>query len=258
MNPKPKTSFLPYVLAVVLALPSAMALAAEEPPPAPGIAEAFFCNYNSGKDRGDLLAARDYYVRQAAKAGIAVEPAFLWTPFKGNADIDFLWMAVHENLKAFGAATDAGMTAEAMSGVNARFDSVATCQSNIGAMRTVREADISNLEPPALISAMACSVKGQMSQGDVMDMRAHINDVLGGLPSYKGVPMYSIAPITTSPQSPDVFLFTVHENVGSWANRTAELRGSNAGQSLRRHFDATMDCHPSLWFGEQIVTPPSS
>lgn len=258
MKREPKSNYLPYLSAIFLFVAAPFVSAAEEPPPEPGVAEAFFCNYNPGKDRDDLMSAKDYYVKQAAKAGITPEPAFLWTPFKGNAPIDFLWMNVHENMKAFGASTDAGMASSEMDSVNARFDSVAKCQSNLGALRTIREAELNDPTPPALISAASCNTHGPVTQGDVLDMRNHINSVLGAMPSFKNVPMYSIVPLTTSAESPDVFLFTVHESAAGWANRTSELQASPEGQSLRRHFDAMMECHPSLWFGEQLIAPAES
>lgn len=43
--------------------------AAAEPPAAP-VMEAYTCSYNAGKVMKDLLAARDYCVKQAEKAGI--------------------------------------------------------------------------------------------------------------------------------------------------------------------------------------------
>ncbi|MGI9325122.1 MAG: hypothetical protein ACR2PZ_07875 [Pseudomonadales bacterium] len=256
MKREPKSIFLRYLCGILLFVAAPFVIAADGPPPEPGVAEAFFCNYKPGKDRGDLMSAKDYYVKQAAKAGITPDTSFLWTLFKGSAPVDFLWMSVHENMKAFGASTDASMASSEMDSVGARFDSVAKCQSNIGALRTIREAELNVEKPPALISAASCNTHGPITQGDVMDMRNHINSVLGAIPSFKNVPMYSIVPLTTNPESPDVFLFSVHDSVAGWATRTGELQASAEGKSLRRHFDAMMECHPSLWFGEQLIAPP--
>jgi hypothetical protein len=44
------------------------------------IGEVFVCEWTDGPDMDGLLAARDYYVRQAEKAGVPTPPAYVWTP----------------------------------------------------------------------------------------------------------------------------------------------------------------------------------
>ena len=51
-------------------------------PPPPGVMETYACMFNPGKDMDDLMAARDYYVKQAEKAGIKLGDEFVWTPIK--------------------------------------------------------------------------------------------------------------------------------------------------------------------------------
>ena len=91
---------LAYFVASLLALTGMTANAAEAQPP--GLLESFLCNFNDGQDMDDLLSARDYYLRQAEKAGITPEPAYVWTLFKGDLDFELIWHNVHANLAAFG------------------------------------------------------------------------------------------------------------------------------------------------------------
>ena len=41
----------------------------------PGVTEVFQCSYNDGKDWDDLMSARDYFLKQASKAGITPAPS---------------------------------------------------------------------------------------------------------------------------------------------------------------------------------------
>ena len=97
---------LAYLLASVLALTGFGALAdGHEPAPQP-VLESFLCNYNPGKDRGDLNSATDYYLKQAEKAGINTPDAYLWSKIKGTG-ADMVWHNVYESIPAMAAQLDA-------------------------------------------------------------------------------------------------------------------------------------------------------
>lgn len=104
--------------------------AAEAQPP--GLVEVWTCSYNAGKDINDLMAARDYYVKQAAKAGLSLGPVYLWSLIKGDVDFDIIWLEPHESPMAYAAAMDAETAAEEMADVQARFDAVGTCRALTG------------------------------------------------------------------------------------------------------------------------------
>ena len=68
------------------------------------VREVFICNYLDGKDMGDMMSARDYYLKQAKKAGIDIPNSFVWTPYKTSSSTsDLLWFSNYENLAAFAA-----------------------------------------------------------------------------------------------------------------------------------------------------------
>ena len=244
---------LGQLLALVTGL-GAMGVAAEDAPPTPGVVDAYFCTYQPGKDRDDLLAARDNLVKVAARADFALNNAFVWHAFKGGAPVDFIWMSVHESLEAYGTATQTIEDSAALSAAVARFDTVAECRSNLGSARVVREGKPLPAGEGALVSSNLCKAKGAVSSGDVNDLRGHINAVLDGSKSFEQVSVYSIVPMTGDANSPDVVLFSVHDSVAGWARRSTELASSAAGQSLRRHFDAMLECASSLWHSEQVVS----
>lgn len=256
MNINRLTVPLSTLLATLLTLCSAGSFAAEAQPQPPGIVEAFTCKYNAGKDRDDLLAARDYMLKQASKAGLSPEPSFLWHRFKGSVPADIVWLTMHESLEAFGASVDAAAAASAMAGVTARFDAVGNCVANVATIRNVYQGESPTTGTSAFIASNACNTRGAMTPGDVLDLRGHINDVMGASDAFKKVSIYALQPITSTATLPDVYLFGVYENASAWAKATAEMAQSEAGQSLRRHFEKVLECSSSMWTGEQVVGGP--
>ena len=63
MSKNKPISLLACLMALALAFLGSTTQAAEAPPPV--VLETFACNYHDGKDMDDLLAARDYMVKQA-------------------------------------------------------------------------------------------------------------------------------------------------------------------------------------------------
>ena len=79
----------------VLALNGMFAHADSHGPALPsGVLEVFQCNYNDGKDRDDLNALRDFYLKQAQKADYATPDAFLWTMTNGSWPNTHVWLSL--------------------------------------------------------------------------------------------------------------------------------------------------------------------
>ncbi|MCZ6860998.1 MAG: hypothetical protein O7I42_12120 [Alphaproteobacteria bacterium] len=116
---------LACLMALGLAFSGFATQAADAPPSV--LLETFACSYHDGKDMDDLLAARDYMVKQADKAGVSLAPSYVWSRFKGGPDLDTIWFTVHEDLTAFAAESEAFGAAPELAGVNARFGTVASC-----------------------------------------------------------------------------------------------------------------------------------
>ncbi len=239
------------LLATTLVLGQA-ALAEEAPPP--GVLESFACNYREGQDSDNLMAARDYLVRQAERAGITLEPAFVWHTFKGNPDLDFLWLNVHENLEAFGRSNDRAAIAEEMSTVMERFGAVADCESNLSYVRQVFNGGQPAVgTPPSFINAFACRFKDGARAEDLSDLEDNLRGTMGSLETHRAFQLYASERITGVADAPDVFYFGVHDDATAWSSRTASLFSSPAGAQLSRHFNSILDCSNALFIGEQVV-----
>lgn len=224
-----------------------------EPAP-PAVVEAFLCNYVDGKDRDDLDAATGFYLKQAEKAGITAPPAYLWTRYKGSAPYELVWFNVHENVSAFGAHTDALAASEDMTAAGERFDTVVSCQADLGAVTTVFEREgAEDDDGVATIAAFGCNAKGPMGPAGWGDLANHIAAVQAGMGDKAANAVYQLVPTTPGPNAPDVVYFAVHNNAAAWAELVNYLNGTAEGRALGRHFNAVVDCGSGLWFGEQVV-----
>jgi len=235
-----------------------IAVNAEEAQP-PGVLETFTCSYNAGKDIDDVLAARDYYVKQAAKAGVDIGPAYLWTLIKGDLPFDAVWLAPHQNLGAYAASADAQAAAPELSDVLARFNSAVTCTPRLGTTRTVFQREVPDrADAPAIVTAFACGVREGVTPVGIADLEGHIADVLGGMEDNAPNVVFSLTPTTGGANTPDWLLFSVFDSMTSWANFVGGLFSSDAGQQLVRHLNAVADCDQAIWGSQRVIAPPAS
>ncbi|MCZ6642261.1 MAG: hypothetical protein O7G86_20435 [Gammaproteobacteria bacterium] len=240
------------LMALGLAFSGVAVQAAEAPPPV--VLETFACNYHDGKDMDDLLSARDYMVKQAGKAGLSLAPGYVWSKYKGGPDLDHIWFTVHESLAAFAAESEAFGSAPELAGVGARFDTVASCDSNIAMARAIFQG--SEAGPPvgsAFISSNACMFHDGVDASDMADLEGHLAGVLGEMSAYNSTTFISATPFTSGPDSADVYLFSINASQSAWAAGVTAFQASASGPALLRHLNSLLDCDTSLWFSEQVV-----
>lgn len=223
----------------------------------PAILENWSCTYKPGKDRDDLMAARDYMVRQAAKAEMELADSYVWHSYKGGPGLDHIWFSVHDSLEAFAANSTAFGAAPEMSGVGDRFDAVADCQTNVGTVRAIFQgADVTEEEDSggsAFVASNACMLHSGVSEADIVDLENHIRGVLGSVDEYSNVTVFLGSPMTEGPNGADMYLFAVHESLNSFAAASRGFQSSPGRDSLARHFNGMMDCSSAWWSSEMVV-----
>ncbi|MFP6836988.1 MAG: hypothetical protein VB948_12885 [Pseudomonadales bacterium] len=217
----------------------------------PGVAEVFQCSYNDGKDWDDLMSTRDYFLKQSDKAGITPPPSYVWSRYKGGPPLDFIWFSIHADLAAFGANADAGAASSDMASVLPRFYTVASCREELGTMNTVFQRD--GGDGPVFLSSYACNYRPGAGPGSQADLNSHIVGALEAMGDNAPQAVYTIEPITSGPNSRDVYLFDVHQSATAWTNFQGTIVGEADGQALARHFEAVLDCDQSLWNAQQVV-----
>ncbi len=239
------------VILPILALAGLTAQAAEMPAP-PGVLEAYQCNYKAGKSYKDLMGARDYYLKQAKKAGITPEPAFVWSQFKGDAPINFVWFTAHTNLASFGTATDRDAAAPEMAGVLERFTAVADCTAGMATITPTFVRVPPSGNDGVLVSSFACDLRDGAGSVDMADLAGHTAQVFGSMGDNGPLGSYVVDPFTGS-NARDRYIFSTFKNVTTWTEFVIGILGSPEGQMLARHRDAVLDCDLSLWTAQMVV-----
>ncbi len=220
------------------------------------VREVYICNYADGKDMDDLMSARDFYVKEAEKAGLEAATAFVWTPVKvvGDKVPDVLWFNNYEDEIAFAKQSDAFAASAPMEKVNERFNSVMNCNSAIASREVVYSSgEVTGSNPPAIIVSTACMVHPDVSAENLEDLWGHVRGVLGSIDAYKNHLLYRTTPTTSGRNSPDLRLYSVNSNMTDWASKRAAFQASEATPMLMRHFQSTLDCTTSLWTGQRVV-----
>ena len=252
MKTKTTKNIVSWLIWMNLAFAGAYVHAENAAPEVPGMAEGFFCKYNPGKDRDDLLSARDNFLKVSEKNDSTPAPSFVWHLLKGSAPVDFIWLSYHESPIAYGNSLDATASNAAVQAAIARFDTVATCGTGLALARPIVEAEL-NFTGPSYIISDTCKVHDNLRQGDMDDLRGHIQSVFSSMDALQGVPVFQLQPITGDADTPDVVMFSVHESATAWATRAVEYYGSDEGQSLERHREKLMSCSTGHFSGEQMV-----
>jgi len=76
---------------------------------------------------------------------------------------------------------------------------------------------------------------------------------LGNISAYNSTTFVTATPITSGPNSADIYLFSVNDSQSAWAASRTAFQASDGGAALIRHFNTILDCNASLWFSQQVV-----
>ena len=255
-----KIANLPTRIFTLLLLPlfgglGANTFAQEAAPPA--VVETWACSYEPGKSVKDVMAARDYYLKQADKAGLTLGPAYMWTLLKGDVDFDLLWLAPHENFMAFAASADAEAAAPEIADVQARFDAAIKCKPRLSTIMPMfqREGAGDGGAEANVISTNACQLMPGVGADEIGDLGLHINGVLGAMGDNTPSAVYAMASMTGGQNTPEFVLFTVNESLTSYGTFMGAIGADPNGQMLGRHFNMMGDCNLAMWTSQQVITP---
>lgn len=244
----------PLLFLLLAAIPAgAFAQSAEQPM----VREIFACNFNDGKDMGDLMAARDFYLKQVEKAGIPARRAFVWTPFKAAVEFDFLWANNFPDMMTFAKESDAYVKSPEGQAADERFASVATCSSSLAMRRLFFQAEGElNVDPAvgAVINVGACNYRHGHGPEDLDDLVGHAGNIMGNAGVKDGFIAYvSVPDMGAGPNTRDFYLYGVNSSLEAWATRGKAMQAAAGIDSLRRHFRTIAQCNTALFYGREVV-----
>ena len=242
-------------LLLILSLAFGGPLLAEE---TPMIGEVFLCKFHDGKDWNDLDVAIDVYNEAVRQAGIEPINEFVWRPFRGQSEFDFLWTAYSDNLNAWGRgvtgyrASPAGAVADAMFASMSSCDSVMTFVEQIYDSEAVAAAN-REAGQELVIEAYVCSFRDGKTQADLQAAvdawHAYVTDL--GLPMdvYRRDPLFGTLPDT------DVAFMGVHPDIQTFAATSTAYNTDPRGAEVQAGFGVVQRCGSSLWMSRQVSPP---
>jgi len=240
------------ILAAGAYAPSAQAM------DAPIVREIYTCSFNEGKDMDDLMAARDFYLKQMEKAGQDPATAFVWVPYKVAANFDFLWANNQGSMMEYAETTDEFNASPEGKAAMDRFNTVASCTSSLAMRQQIYQAD-GEMMPGAdgaVINALACNYNHGRGPEDLTDITSHIARAVGSIDLDDGSAGFvSVPTIGAGPNTRDVYFYGVSDSMTSWAKRNMALQASEEYASLGRHFENVMDCSSALFTAQRVVPP---
>ena len=226
---------------------------AEDAPPPPAIMESFLCEWQPGKDMDDLMAARDNYVKGAAKGGYQTPMAYVWNQYRGTVPIQVIWHSVYPNMANWAEVSDAGVGNDALNNALSRFESVIDCTAVLGTVRPLHTREVEPQDSTFVVSR-ACNVKDGFTNEDMRDYDGHIAQYFGSLGDKGPIATYVNQPITAGPGSPDGYLFSVFKSAAHWNTFINELYTTDAGGQFLRHDRAKVECSLSIWGSQMVVS----
>ncbi len=227
------------------------------------VREFYACNFKEGKGMADLEGARDVLLEQVGKMGskdLDDMISFVWTPFMGGADIDFLWFNMNANLNAWGRATDVANDSEHSAAVQAAFDEMSECVNSGVAMADViydgggmNASAITSSSGAAFVEAFNCSLRPGKTVADARAAVENWQTVIKDLGIYDSYIAYMMTPLIASGTT-DVFYFAAHPDATSYAARQTAYLTSDAGVAADAGFNEVHRCTASLWFGHPFIS----
>jgi hypothetical protein len=246
----------PLLILLLALIPAgAFAQAADQPI----VREIFTCKFNDDKDMADLMAARDFYLKQMEKAGMKPRQTFVWTSFKAPVDFDFLWASNYPDMITFAKESDAYLKSPEGQAADERFASVATCSSSLATRRLFFQAEGElNVDPAegAVLNVGACNYRHGHGPEDLDDLVGHAGTIMGNAGVKDGFIAYvSVPDMGAGPNTRDFYLYGVNSSLEAWATRGKAMQAAAGIDSLRRHFRTIAQCGTALFFGREVVAP---
>ena len=243
------------LLTMIVALGTLQAQADSHTTPVGGVLEGHLCTYNEGQDREDLDALKDFYLKQAEKAGYKAPLAYLWTANLGVQPYDFAWVNVHESLSEFAAANDAYAASSELAQASERANKVMTCQANLSPYSYVFRKESAPEAVPLAIASYGCDLRPGQGFGELQALMDHISTVNQSMGDQALDEVVQVMPLTGDLHGPDVYVMAVSSRGASgWGEHLDAINASPAGRAVNAHFNAVLNCRMNLWNAEPFIT----
>ena len=212
------------------------------------VAEIFACNLNEGKDWDDFLEVNAFFGEQVKKIGGAADDfnAYVWRPFRGSVEIDYLWAGYFDNLGALADSWAAMEGTKENAAAEARWDELETCRSALTTVEQIYDSEDvpSGNSDTAFIESFRCNLQPGKSLADVRAVievwHEHVSAVDKPFDVFMRTPLVSGSDFDHS-------YFVVHEGFAEYGANISAYNTHPGTAGIDAMLDEVQDCTNALW-----------
>lgn len=220
------------------------------------VSEVFACNFKEGKDWNDFERINQSFSSIVREIGGAADDfdAFVWQPYRGSAEITYLWAGYFDSFRGLAdhwqAIEDAGRAAE----IDELWGELETCISGLTTVEVIYDsADYPPAQRDPDARGMLESFRCRLQPGKTLtDVRAavttwqkHANKL--GLPFdvYMRTPIVSGSDFTHS-------YFVTHGDPSAYGANISAWRTHPETPAIESMLGEVQHCHNALWRSWQV------
>lgn len=248
-------------LALISSLLAAGSLQAAEAT-SPPVVQVFGCSLNEGASYDSVWNVMDILGGSVSEDATA-DPAFgifLWTPFRGVSDLDFVFGVINSSLTTMGEGLANYLASPTSQIVSARLASIADCGSGIFFTERAAEGVVgmtADRQVDALVETFACRYTGDANAEDRAAAVKYYQgqmEKLGSAPLDKyGATIWT--PYRGGPGTADFYWVGTYPDLPTWIQGETAYVTSKEGAAADARFNEMSQCSSSLWTGYWVHAP---
>ena len=228
----------------------------------PPVVQVFGCSLHAGASYDSVWNVMEILGASASEDSTS-DPAFgifLWTPFRGVSDLDFIFGVINSNLTAMGEGIANYVGSPTSQIVAARLGSIADCGSGIMFTEDVVSGEVgmtADRQVDAVVETFACSYREDADADDRADAVKFYRgqmDKLGSAALDKyGATIWT--PYRGGPGNADFYWVGTYPDIATWVQGETEYVTSKEGAASDAQFNEMSECNSSLWAGYWVYPP---
>lgn len=227
------------------------------------VVQAFACTLNDGKSIDNVWALTDAYIANWSKLDQSDEGAgaFLWTPFRGASDYDYIIgftnSSLNDMVTGLASYYDSGVGAP----LDAQFAETGDCISAIMMSDQIKNGTIGNTadrELDAVVELFACTIDKGSDMDDIEAAERYWRDQVADLGSEatNKFEAYRWVPYRGGTGQADFLWVGNYPDFATWAEGETVYQGSKQGKAADARLEKVSTCTSSMWMGYWVVPPP--
>ena len=253
-----KNVFRLTLLSLLLAAGSLRAAETSSPP----VVQVFGCSLHESASYDSVWSVMDILGGSVSEDTMN-DPAFgifLWTPFRGVSDLDFIFGVINSNLAAMGQGLAEYLSSPTSQIVSARLASIADCGSGIMFTEPAADGEVgmtADREVDALVEAFACRYREDADADDRADAVKYYQGQMEKLGS-AALDKYGAniwTPYRGGPGTADFYWIGTYPDLATWVQGETDYVTSKEGAAADARFNDMSQCNSSLWAGYWVYAP---